>query len=81
MPLRMLTLYGRPHCHLCEDMQVRLRPWGPRLGFTLQVIDIESDPVLEERFGEKVPVLMDGKQEICHYFLDEKALLSSFSGA
>jgi hypothetical protein len=38
-------------------------------------IDVDSDPMLEQRYGERVPVLLgpDG-EEICHYFLDVAAL-------
>lgn len=74
-----LTLYMRSACHLCEDMQRDLVPWQERLGFSLQTVDVDSDPELVARFNTMVPVLMAGDQEICHYFLDEKALLGHFS--
>lgn len=44
------------------------------LPFELTVIDIDSDPVLEQRFGEWVPVLMHGDRELCHYHLDSVAV-------
>lgn len=74
-----LTLYMRAYCHLCEDMLVALRPWQERLGFELIAMDIDADPQLLEHFNTLVPVLMAGEQEICHYFLDEKALSAYFS--
>jgi thioredoxin reductase (NADPH) len=74
-----LTLYMRSYCHLCEEMQVALAPWREKLGFQLKTVDVDSDPELVERFDTLVPVLMAGDQEICHYFLDEKALLGHFS--
>lgn len=74
-----LTLYMRAYCHLCEEMQVALRTWQERLGFELILVDIDAEPPLVERFDTLVPVLMAGEQEICHYFLDEKALSSYFS--
>jgi len=45
-----------------------------RLGFQFEVLDVDRDPALEERWGDKVPVLLDGEHEICHYFLDAAAL-------
>ncbi|MDH5184646.1 MAG: glutaredoxin family protein [Gammaproteobacteria bacterium] len=75
----LLTLYMRTYCHLCEDMQMALGPWQQRLGFEINTIDIDADPQLVERFDTLVPVLMAGDQEICHYFLDEKALSAYFS--
>jgi hypothetical protein len=34
------------------------------------VVDVDRHPELEEKWGDKVPVLLDGDLEICHYFLD-----------
>jgi hypothetical protein len=42
--------------------------------FDFQVIDVDADPVLEEKYGELVPVLLAGEREICHYHLDHAAL-------
>ena len=68
-----LTLYIRTYCHLCEDMRAAVEPWRARLGLELVEVDVDDDPVLEARLGEKVPVLMGGEEEICHHFFDEEA--------
>lgn len=68
-----LTLYIRTYCHLCEDMRAAVEPWRARLGLELAEVDVDGDPELEARLGEKVPVLMGGDEEICHYFFDEEA--------
>ena len=72
----VLTLYTRKDCHLCDEMHQALRPWQVKLGFALRSVDITDDPPLVARFGDKVPVLMHGEREICHYRLDEAALLA-----
>lgn len=69
-----LTLYARSYCHLCEDMLARLRELDSGQPFTVEVIDVDSDPGLEARFGLLVPVLMHGEHELCHYFLDKAAV-------
>ena len=70
-----LTLYGRAYCHLCEDMLRALEGLQDELRFTVQTVDVDADPVLEQRYGERVPVLVGpDEQEICHYFLDLTAL-------
>lgn len=69
-----LTLYFRVYCSLCHVMLAELKPWQERYGFTLNVLDVDEDPVLEARFNELVPVLMDGETEICHYHLDAARL-------
>jgi hypothetical protein len=73
--VRRLLLYGRSYCHLCEDMAAALRSQQERLAFSFEVVDVDSDPSTEARYGELVPVLMDQQgEEICHYFLDIAAL-------
>jgi len=75
-----LTLYYREGCHLCEAMLQALRGLQPRQAFDLQLIDIDRDPQLAQRYDEWVPVLCCGEQEICHYFLDESALKKILPG-
>ncbi len=69
-----LTLYSRTWCHLCEDMLTGLQQLQAGQPFDLVVIDVDSDPALEQRFGEWVPVLMHGDRELCHYHLDSAAV-------
>ena len=39
--------------------------------FDIEVVDVDADPLLEAKYNELVPVLVDGKgRELCHYFLD-----------
>lgn len=76
-----LELYGHSYCHLCDEMHHRLLLLAAELGFRVRLIDIHDDAALEERFGERVPVLIAAGAEICHYHLDEQALRSYFSGA
>ena len=75
-----LTVYGRTYCHLCDDRIAALRILQGRVAFEVRVIDVDANADLEARFGEKVPVLMYGDRELCHYFIDEPivtALLSN----
>ena len=70
-----LTLYGRTYCHLCEDMQRALESLQDELQFSVETVDVDADPALEARYGERVPVLVGpDDREICHYFLDLTAL-------
>jgi glutaredoxin len=69
-----LILYYREGCHLCEAMLQALRGLQLRLGFELQLVDIDRDPVLVRRYDEWVPVLCLGEREVCHYHLDQQVL-------
>ena len=70
----VLTVLGREYCHLCEDMVAGLRTLQVRHGFEIRVVDVDADPVLEARWGELVPVLLLGDEELCHYHLDTAAV-------
>lgn len=78
---RVLTVYGREYCHLCSDMVEALEALQPRYGFVLEVVDVDEDDALEQRYGTLVPVLMAEGKEICHYFLDPAALDAYFASA
>jgi thioredoxin reductase (NADPH) len=72
-----LTVYSRSYCHLCDEMIAGLQPLQARFGFAVSVIDVDSDPALEARYGEHVPVLAHGHRELCRHRLDG-ALLTDY---
>lgn len=58
MLLPLLTLYSRPACHLCHDVQALL----DRFEFRYQVIDIESDPEIHDLYAFDIPVIALGDE-------------------
>jgi hypothetical protein len=74
MAARRLTLLSRAYCHLCDDMRDALVPIVAAAGVTVVELDVDADPALEARYGELVPVLLqgdvEGGVELCHYALD-----------
>ncbi|MDR3410614.1 MAG: glutaredoxin family protein [Formivibrio sp.] len=67
----MLKLYGREYCGLCRAMRDELI----ELGVKPVWVDVEDDPILEERYGDLVPVLVaPGEVILCHYRLDRAVL-------
>jgi thioredoxin reductase (NADPH) len=69
-----LTVLSRSYCHLCDEMIEQLRLLQTGTGFRIEVRDVDDDPDLEARFGERVPVILGGEEELCHYRLDVPAL-------
>ncbi len=65
-----LTLLSRSYCHLCHDMEMALKPLAVEFGVNVSIVDVDSDPALEAKYDELVPVLLHGETELCHYFLD-----------
>ena len=63
-------MLGRAWCHLCEEMAQALRA----AGIDFEEVDVDSDPRLEELYGESVPVLLKGGREICRHRLTPEAV-------
>ena len=55
-----LTLLSRNYCHLCHDMEVALVPLAAEFCATVEVLDVDANPVLEAKYDELVPVLLHG---------------------
>src|SRR5262245_47101574 len=59
IPMIRLTLYGRAECHLCHEMEVVvagvLAERGRAGRVALETVDVDSDPALAARFGDRVP--------------------------
>jgi glutaredoxin len=52
-----LTLYSRPDCSLCDEMEAVLLEVRQDIPFQLEKIDISTDPELNRRFSLEIPVL------------------------
>jgi glutaredoxin len=78
---RRLTVYSRYGCHLCTDMLQALARLQQVLDFEFTVLDVDDDPQLAARFGDRVPVLLAGDTELCCHFLDEDRLHEYCCGA
>lgn len=74
----VLTVLSREWCHLCHDLLDALRPLQQEIGFAVKVVDVDAFPELEAVWSEKVPVVLAGESELCHYFLDEAAVRAHF---
>lgn len=72
-----LIIYVRSGCHLCEDLLFQLEALRQTHPFDYVTRDVDSDPALAERYGKRVPLVMLGERELCHYFLDQAGLLAA----
>ena len=72
------TVYSRLGCHLCEVLIEELLPML-RGRAELRVANIDDDAALAEAYGTRIPVLVFGEQELCHYHLDAAAVEQSLA--
>lgn len=78
---RTLIIYSRKDCCLCHEMRDALKPWQNQYNFKVDIIDIEHNSELTERFAARIPLLAEGDKEICQYHLEEQVLLNHFKDA
>ena len=60
---RVVTLIGKPGCHLCDDAQVVIEKVCAETGASWEKKDITEDEELHRKYWEQIPVvLVDGEQ-------------------
>jgi len=69
-----VVLYGKPGCHLCEDAKAEIEATRRERDFNLTEVDISLDPVLHNRYGERIPVIEVNGQEAFELGVDRIAL-------
>jgi glutaredoxin len=63
MGVPLVTLYGKPGCHLCDDARAVVERVREEHPFELREIDVSLDPELHRAYGERIPVLsLDGEE-------------------
>jgi glutaredoxin len=72
--VRVVTVYSRPGCHLCDDALAVIARVRGELPFDLEVIDIEADDALLRAHLERIPVISVDGEELAHFHLEEAIL-------
>ena len=74
-----VQIIGRAGCHLCEEAERVVAEVCAQTGAGYQVISIEDDPALADRYAEYIPViLVDGEQHD-FYRVDPKRLTAALN--
>ena len=73
--MAVLTVYGKPGCHLCDDARAAVRDVLAGRDVRLREVDVTLDPVLERRYGERIPVVALDGEELFDYVVDVDVLM------
>lgn len=77
---RVVTLVGKPGCHLCEQAREVVVRVAGELGASVQERSILDDPELYDAYWEKIPVtLVDGVPHD-YWRVDERRLRAALGG-
>jgi glutaredoxin len=66
----VVTLYGKPGCHLCDEARQVLAT----LDVDVEEVDVSADPRLHAEYGERIPVVELNGEEIARFFVDPAAV-------
>jgi hypothetical protein len=69
------VVYSRRGCHLCELLLEELVPLC-RGRATIRVLDVDSREDWRRAYGDRIPVLCSGDQEVSVAHLDRDAVLA-----
>jgi hypothetical protein len=65
------TVLSRPDCSLCEQLLSELAEvLSPAEAAQVSVVDIDGDPALVRKYGQRIPVLLADDEFVCDYRLD-----------
>jgi glutaredoxin len=70
----VVTLFGKPGCHLCEEAREVVLKVRTERDFHLEEVDISLDPRLHREYGERIPVVAVDGEEAFQYHVDGEAL-------
>jgi hypothetical protein len=60
--MKTVTLYGKAGCCLCDEARAVIAGVRAEREFELVELDVSTDPVLHNRYGERIPVVeIDGE--------------------
>jgi glutaredoxin len=63
--MTLVTLYGKPGCHLCEEAREVVEAVRSQHPFELEEVDITRDAALERVYRERIPVVaIDGEEAL-----------------
>ena len=72
--MSVVTLYGRPGCHLCDDALAVLERIRVDAPFRLRTVNIEDDEALLRAYLVRIPVVALDGEEVYDYHVDEQDL-------
>ena len=64
---RKVTLYGKPGCCLCDEAKGVVASVRAQRPFDLEEVDVSLDPGMNNRYGERIPVVAVDGEELFEY--------------
>ena len=75
-----VVVYSREGCHLCDVVKDTLKQMEGEAEFRWQVVDIDGDAELREKYNEEVPVVFIDGRKAFKYRMDGRQFLRALAG-
>jgi glutaredoxin len=72
--MTLVTLYGKPGCHLCDEARSVVATVRRERPFELREVDVTTDPSLHKSYGERIPVVEVNGEEAFEYVVEPEEL-------
>ncbi len=69
-----VTLYRKDECGLCHEAEAMLVRIARRVPLRIRLVDIDTDPSLQERYFLEIPVVACRGSEIARAPISERSL-------
>lgn len=79
-PARIVTIYTKDGCHLCEIAKSVLLGVQERMPFVLNETDITTDKALHDKFKFEIPVILIDGKECFRHRLEEDQFVTALLG-
>ena len=77
-----VIVYTRPGCHLCDELKDVILSAGCNQLFTFEEINIDTNPILYERYKSDIPVVaINGAERFMHRVTTEEFVAALKSGS
>ncbi|WP_431027847.1 glutaredoxin family protein [Lysinibacillus sp. LZ02] len=77
--MKKVIFYSRPHCSLCEEGILTLKLVQEEIRFKIEVLNIEEDDALHEKYMLMIPVVEKDGMMIQYGQLDYVTLYEALS--
>jgi glutaredoxin len=74
-----VTLYTRAGCHLCDDALDVVAAACAASGSEYQLVDIDAQPELREKYGDQVPVVTVDGNTVGFWRIDKDVLTQALA--
>jgi glutaredoxin len=75
-----VIIYSKPGCHLCDEAKETIERTESAAEFTLEVINIENEPALYEKYKNDIPIVTINGVEAFRHRVDAKEFIEAVTG-